>query len=244
MRRSGGRNWDELREVVITPGYLDYAEGSCLITWGRTRVICAATVTEQVPPFRIHSGGGWITGEYAMLPRATHSRGERESRGKVAGRTHEISRLIGRSLRAVVDLQALGPRTVVLDCDVVQADGGTRTASVTGAFVALCLALEGLRRQGSLLESPIRDQVAGVSVGLVAGALRLDLDYEEDSQATVDANFVATGRGELVEVQLTGEGGPFPVPRLNEMLELATLGLKQLQRRQEEALRPWLPLPW
>ncbi len=244
MRRHGGRRWDELREVAITPNYLDFAEGSCLITWGRTRVICAATVMETVPPFRLASGGGWVTGEYAMLPRATHSRGVRESRGRIGGRTHEISRLIGRSLRAVVDLMTLGPRTVILDCDVVQADGGTRTASITGAFVALCLALETLRRQGQVAESPIRNQLAAVSVGLVAGGLLLDLDYDEDSQAAVDANFVTTGTGDLVEVQLTGEGGPFPAPRLPEMLELATRGLAQLRRRQEEALQPWLPLPW
>ncbi len=149
MRRRGGRSLDRLREVSLTPGYLEFAEGSCLITWGRTRVLCAATVLETVPPFRLSSGGGWVTGEYAMLPRATHSRMERESRrGQVGGRTQEISRLIGRSLRAAVDLAALGPRTVILDCDVLQADGGTRTASITGAFVALALALDNLRRQG------------------------------------------------------------------------------------------------
>jgi ribonuclease PH len=245
MRRSGGRQFDELRPVALTPGYLDFAEGSCLITWGRTRVVCAATVAEQVPPFRVHTGGGWVTGEYAMLPRATHPRQEREAlRGRVGGRTQEISRLIGRALRAVVDLTALGPRTVILDCDVLQADGGTRTASITGAFVALCLALEGLRRQGLVADSPVKNQVAAVSVGLVAGNLLLDLDYEEDSQAAVDANFVATGQGELIEVQLTGEGGPFPAAQLDRMLALAQRGLQKLTRLQEEALAPWLPLPW
>jgi ribonuclease PH len=235
----------ELREIAITPGYLDFADGSCLITWGRTRVICAATVTEQVPPFRISSGGGWVTGEYAMLPRATHPRGDRESlKGRVGGRTLEIQRLIGRSLRAVVDLPALGPRTVTLDCDVIQADGGTRTASITGAFVALCLALEDLRRRGAVTASPLRDQVAAVSVGLLGERLLLDLDYEEDSRALVDANFVGTGTGDLVEVQLTGEGGPFPAAKLNQMLELAQLGLRRLTRIQAEVLAPWLPLPW
>jgi ribonuclease PH len=245
MRRRANRADDQLREITITPGYLDYAEGSCLITWGRTRVICAATVMEQVPPFRQDSGGGWVTGEYAMLPRATQPRQDRESlRGRVGGRTLEIQRLIGRSLRAVVDLQALGPCTVILDCDVVQADGGTRTASITGAFVALCLALEELRRQGLVSALPVRDPVAAVSVGLVGERLLLDLDYSEDSQARVDANFVGTGRGELVEVQLTGESGPFPAAHLQRMLELAQLGLKRLTRLQEDALAPWLPLPW
>lgn len=245
MRRSGGRKLDELRPVAITPGYLDFAEGSCLIAWGRTRVLCAATVMEQVPSFRVHTGGGWVTGEYAMLPRATHPRQEREAlRGRVGGRTLEISRLLGRALRAVVDLPALGPRTVILDCDVLQADGGTRTASITGAFVALCLALERLRRQGLVADSPIKNQVAAVSVGRLGEHLLLDLDYEEDSQVGVDANFVGTGQGDLVEVQLTGEGGPFPGAQLQEMLALAQSGLRELTRIQEEALTPWLPLPW
>jgi ribonuclease PH len=245
MRQPGRRDDHQLREIAITPGYLDFADGSCLITWGRTRVICAATVTEQVPPFRIASGGGWVTGEYAMLPRATHPRGDRESlKGRVGGRTLEIQRLIGRSLRAVVDLEALGPRTVTLDCDVIQADGGTRTASITGAFVALGLALEGLRRQGTLTALPLRDQVAAVSVGLVGERLLLDLDYDEDSHAWVDANFVGTGNGELVEVQLTGESGPFPAARLNQMLELAQLGIRGLTGIQAEVLAPWLSLPW
>jgi ribonuclease PH len=245
MRQPGTRHDHELRQIAITPGYLDFADGSCLITWGRTRVICAATVTEQVPPFRISSGGGWVTGEYAMLPRATHPRQDRESlKGRVGGRTLEIQRLIGRSLRAVVDLQALGPRTVMVDCDVIQADGGTRTASITGAFVALCLAVEGLRRRGTVAASPLRDQVAAVSVGLLGERLLLDLDYDEDSHALVDANFVGTGKGDLVEVQLTGEGGPFPAAKLPQMLELAQLGIQELTRIQEEVLTPWLPLPW
>jgi ribonuclease PH len=245
MRQPGTRPDHALREIMITPGYLDFADGSCLITWGRTRVICAATVSEQVPPFRLASGGGWVTGEYAMLPGATHPRSNRESlKGRVGGRTLEIQRLIGRSLRAVVDLAALGPRTVTVDCDVIQADGGTRTASITGAFVALCLALEGLRRRGVLAASPVRDQVAAVSVGLFGERLLLDLDYAEDSQAGVDANFVGTGQGELVEVQLTGEGGPFPAAQLNRMLELAQGGIRELSRIQAEVLTPWLPHPW
>jgi ribonuclease PH len=245
MRRHGTRADHELREITITPGYLDFAEGSCLVTWGRTRILCAATVSEQVPPFRIQTGGGWVTGEYAMLPRATHPRQDRESlKGRVGGRTLEIQRLIGRSLRAVVDLQALGPRTVICDCDVIQADGGTRTASITGAFVALCLALEGLRRRGVVDVSPVKGQVAAVSVGLLGARLLLDLDYDEDSQALVDANFVGTGADDLIEVQLTGEGGPFPAAQLNRMLELAQEGLRRLTRIQEEVLAPWLPLPW
>ena len=245
MRQPGNRHDHTLRDISFTPGYLDFADGSCLITWGRTRVICAATVTEKVPPFRVASGGGWVTGEYAMLPGATQPRSERESlKGRVGGRTLEIQRLIGRSLRAVVDLAALGPRTVTVDCDVIQADGGTRTASITGAFVALGLALEGLRRQGALTTLPLRDQVAAVSIGLLGERLLLDLDYAEDSQAHVDANFVGTAKGELVEVQLTGEGGPFPAARLPQMLEMAQVAIQELTRIQAEVLAPWLSLSW
>jgi len=244
-RRAGGRGTDELRDVVIAPAYLDFAEGSALVTWGRTRVLCAATVLEKLPPFRQESGGGWITAEYSMLPRATGTRQGREGlTRKIQGRTYEIQRLIGRSLRAVADLKALGERTVILDCDVLQADGGTRTAAITGAFVALALALEQLRRRELISRLPLNDRVAAVSVGLVEGRLLLDLDYEEDSQALVDANFVATGRGDLVEVQATGEGGPFPAAYLSGMLELAQKGLKELGRIQEETLAAWLPLPW
>jgi ribonuclease PH len=245
MRRAHGRKLDELRPVTIAPAYLDLAEGSALVTWGRTRVLCAATVLEQVPPFRLNTGGGWVTAEYAMLPRATQPRQARESlTGRVYGRTYEIQRLIGRSLRAVVDLSALGPRTVVLDCDVLQADGGTRTAAITGAFVALCLALEHLRRQDLLTAIPLKDQVAAVSVGLLGGQLLLDLDYDEDSQAAVDANFVATGQGKLVEVQATGEGGPFPADLLPRMVDLALPGIREITRIQEATLAPCLPLPW
>lgn len=245
MRRAGGRGTDELRDIAITPAYLDFAEGSALVTWGRTRVLCAATVLEKLPPFRQELGGGWITSEYNMLPRATGTRHGREGlTRKIQGRTYEIQRLIGRSLRAVADLKALGERTVILDCDVLQADGGTRTAAITGAFAALALALEQLRRRELVSSLPLNDRVAAVSVGLLAGRLWLDLDYEEDSQALVDANFVATGRGDLVEVQATGEGGPFPAAHLSGMLEMTQKGLKEIGRIQEETLAPWLPLPW
>ena len=244
MRRSDGRGLAELRDIVIQPGYLDFAEGSALVSWGRTRVLCAASVLERVPVFRQELGGGWVTAEYGMLPRAGHSRQERERGGGIRGRSQEIQRLIGRSLRAVVDLGGLGERTVVLDCDVLQADGGTRAAAVTGAYVALAMALAGLRRRGVLEKIPLKDQVAAVSLGRVGGRLLLDLDYEEDSQAEVDANFVATGQGELVEVQLTGEAGAFPTAWLTEFLELALQGIKEVIGRQKEALAPWLPLPW
>jgi len=245
MLRSGGRQPHELRPLDITTGYLDFAEGSALVTLGRTRVLCAASVLEEVPPFRRYSGEGWVTAEYAMLPRSTNTRQPREGLAiRPRGRSQEIQRLIGRSLRAVVNLAALGERTVILDCDVLQADGGTRSAAIIGAFVALCLALEPLRQKEIFEEIPINDQVAAVSVGLVGGKLLLDLNYEEDSQAQVDANFVATGRGELVEVQATGETGPFPRELLPDMLDLALAGLKKIHRKQEEALRAWLPLPW
>lgn len=245
MRRSGGREPHALRPVSITPQYLDFAEGSALLVWGKTRVLCAATVLEEVPSFKRYTGEGWVTAEYAMLPRSTPARQPREGlTGRPRGRSLEIQRLIGRALRAVVDLKALGERTVMLDCDVLQADGGTRTAAITGAFVALCLALEPLRRQEILPFCPVRDLVAAVSVGLVDGRLLLDLDYEEDSQAQVDANFVATGRGELVEVQASGESHSFPVALLAEMVALAQQGIRELTRLQEETLKPWLPLPW
>ncbi len=245
MHRRGGRGPFELRQLAIEPACLDFAEGSALVTWGRTRVLCAASVSEQVPPFRVASGGGWVTAEYAMLPRATETRQPREGwNSRVGGRTLEIQRLIGRSLRAVVDMARLGPRTITLDCDVLQADGGTRTAAITGAFVALALALETLRRGDQIPALPLKDLVAAVSVGSVGGKILLDLDYEEDSQAAVDANFVGTGKGNLVEVQATGEGGAFPPAMLNEMLDLARQGLQQIHRVQEAALERWLPLAW
>jgi len=243
MRRAGTRGPEELRSISISPDYLDYAEGSALITWGRTRILCAATVLDTVPPFRQMTGGGWVTAEYAMLPRATQPRQVREGL-PLKGRSQEIQRLIGRALRAVVDLKALGPRTVILDCDVLQADGGTRTAAITGAFVALSLALEGLRRREILDRTPLTDSVAAVSVGLVGGRLLLDLDYEEDSQAAVDANFVGAGKGGLIEVQAAGETGPFHPERLPQMLELAQKGMARLTRIQEAVLAPCLALPW
>jgi ribonuclease PH len=245
MRRSGGREARELRALAIEPGYLDFAEGSALVTWGRTRVLCAASVLDQVPPFKQFTGEGWVTAEYAMLPRSTATRQTREGlTGRARGRSQEIQRLIGRALRAVCDLKALGERSVVLDCDVLQADGGTRAAAITGAFVALALALEPLRRREVLECLPLTGQVAAVSLGRVAGALLLDLDYEEDSQADLDATVVGTGQGDLVEVHVAGEGRPFPAKLLPELVSLAGLGLAQLFRKQEEALAPWLPLPW
>jgi ribonuclease PH len=223
--------------VRLEPGCLDFAEGSCLITWGRTRVLCAASVLEQVPPFRVHTGGGWVTAEYAMLPRATHSRRERESfTGRAGGRTLEISRLIGRALRAVVDLKALGPRTVILDCDVLQADGGTRTAAITGAWVALHDAFTRAVEQGALPSHPLVDHCAAVSVGLVAGELLLDLDYAEDAGADVDLNVVMTGAGGLVEVQGTAEGRPFTRDQLDILLDLAARGTAGLVVEQRRAL--------
>lgn len=241
MTRFEGRLPDQLRPLKITPNYLTQAEGSALIKLGRTWVICTASVEDRVPPFLQNSGQGWVTAEYDMLPRATHTR---RSRTANTGRAQEIQRLIGRSLRAVVDLSALGERSIILDCDVLQADGGTRTAAITGAFVALCQALAGLQRQGIIGSVPVLDQVAAVSVGRVNGKILVDLDYQEDSRAEVDANYVVTGRGELVEVQATGEKGSFPPALVLEMLELAGPALKRLRQVQEEALKPWMPLPW
>uniref|UniRef100_A0A7C3SHS2 Ribonuclease PH n=1 Tax=Desulfobacca acetoxidans TaxID=60893 RepID=A0A7C3SHS2_9BACT len=245
MPRSGSRAPDSLRAVSITPNYLDFAEGSALISWGKTRVLCAASLLDQVPLFKQGTGEGWVTAEYAMLPRSTQVRQPREgAAGGPRGRTLEIQRLIGRSLRAVVDLKTLGEHTVILDCDVLQADGGTRAAAITGAFVALCLALESGRRREILPCLPLKDLVAGVSLGLVDGQLLLDLDYEEDSRAQVDANFVVTGRGELAEVQISGEGCAFPASLLQEMTALAQKGVRALHRLQMEVLDPWLPRFW
>lgn len=237
LLRSDGRRLDQLREVRITRDWLDHAEGSVLVEFGRTRVLVAASVTEGVPRWRKGSGLGWVTSEYAMLPRATHDRSERESvRGRIGGRTHEISRLIGRSLRAVIDYQALGENTIVLDCDVLQADGGTRTASITGAYVALADAISWLRERGSLAGEPLLDSVAAVSVGIVGEAAMLDLCYEEDSAAEVDLNLVVTGSGNFVEVQGTAEGLPFGRPVLDSLLDLGVAGCVELARLQSEAL--------
>jgi ribonuclease PH len=224
--------------VKIIPAFLKHAEGSVLIEMGATRVVCTASVEPRVPPFLKDSGRGWVTAEYGMLPRSTHTRMEREAaRGRVGGRTHEIQRLIGRSLRAVTDLQALGERSLWIDCDVLQADGGTRTASITGAWVALALALRALRKQEPLDRDPLRGAVAAVSVGVVGGVECLDLCYEEDSQAEVDMNFVMTDTGRFVEIQGTAEAMPFTKSQSDRMASLAWSGIRQLFKAQKRALR-------
>jgi len=227
--RSDGRQPDELRPVRFIRHFNKYAEGSVLIEVGDTKVICTASIEEGVPPFRRDSGGGWLTAEYAMLPRSTGTRNARESaRGRLGGRTHEIQRLIGRSLRAVVDFQVLGQRTVWVDCDVIQADGGTRTASITGSFVAVFDALEHLRAHGIIPAIPIYDFVAATSVGIVDNRTLLDLTYQEDSSCEVDMNIVMTGDGRLIEVQGTAEDQPFARAELEQLLDLATHGVDQL----------------
>lgn len=235
-RRDGRRSGD-LRPVTFQRGFTRYAEGSVLVSFGETRVLCTATVEEGVPGFMRGEGRGWITAEYSMLPRATHSRSAREStRGKVGGRTHEIQRLIGRSLRMAVDLERLGERTILLDCDVLQADGGTRTASITGAWVALADAVRGLREKGLLAGNPLRESVAAVSVGIVDGVPVLDLNYDEDFRAAVDMNFVITSAGRLVEVQGTAEEEPFTVAELDALRDLALAGCGRLAELQRLAL--------
>jgi ribonuclease PH len=236
--RSDGRKPDQMRLVKITPDYLAIPEGSALIEVGNTRVICTASVEESVPPFLRNSGKGWITSEYAMIPRATLTRTPRESsKGRIGGRTHEIQRLIGRSLRAVIDLKKIGERTITLDCDVIQADGGTRTASITGAFVALGLAIEKLMAAGVLKHSPVRDYIAAVSVGVVDGDVALDLPYEEDSRAEVDMNFVMTGAGKFVELQATAEQNPFDEAQLATMMKFARKGCEDLIKKQKDVLK-------
>ncbi len=235
--RADDRAPDKIRRVKITRNYIKPAEGSCLIEVGGTKVICTASMEERVPRFLRGLEEGWVTAEYGMLPRATSDRSSREaSRGRVGGRTHEIQRLIGRSLRAVVDLKALGERTVWLDCDVVQADGGTRTASITGAFVALVDALKWLKREGKITEWPIRDFVAATSVGIVDGKSLLDLTYEEDSRASVDVNVVMTGEGKFVEVQGTAEEHPFTKSEMDKLIDLAKKGIEKLIAIQKEVL--------
>lgn len=237
MKRFDGREANQLRNVVITRGYTSIPEGSVLIEVGQTRVICMATVEEKVPPFQKGTGEGWVTAEYSMLPRATQTRNPREaSRGKLTGRTMEIQRLIGRSLRSIVDLKKLGERTIWLDCDVIQADGGTRTAAITGAYVALVDAVNGLLEKGIIKENPLLDSLAGVSVGKVGGVPVLDLAYEEDSQAEVDMNVVMTGAGKFVEIQGTAEEIPFSRGELNQFLELAEQGIRELMNIQKAAL--------
>ena len=236
--RSDNRTPDQMRPVNIVPDYITTAEGSVLIEVGSTRVICTASVEESVPTFLRNTGKGWVTAEYGMLPRSTLTRSPRESaRGRIGGRTHEIQRLIGRSLRAVTDLQRLGERSIFLDCDVIQADGGTRTASITGAFVALGLALEKLVEGGTLTSVPLKDFVAAVSVGIVDGEPLLDLSYEEDSRADVDMNFVMTAGNKFVEVQATAEHQVFDDKQLENMIALARHGLRSLLAKQQSVLK-------
>lgn len=235
--RADGRTPDQLRNVRITRNWLDHAEGSVLVEFGGTKVLVAASVTQGVPRWRKGSGLGWVTAEYAMLPRATNTRNDREAvKGRIGGRTHEISRLIGRSLRAIIDYAALGENTIVLDCDVLQADGGTRTASITGAYVALVDAVSWLRERDLLVAEPLTGSVSAVSVGVVGDQALLDLCYTEDSTAEVDLNVVATGTGDLVEVQGTAEGAPFNRAMLDRLLDLGLAGCRQLTIAQQEAL--------
>ena len=237
FQRSSGRRADQLRPVSITRRYTRYAEGSVLVAFGDTKVLCTASVEEKVPPHKRGSGEGWVTAEYGMLPRATHTRGDREAaRGKQSGRTQEIQRLIGRSLRCVFDLRALGERTISLDCDVIQADGGTRTASITGAFVAAHDAVSWLIANGKLSTTPIRDFVAAISVGVVKGHLLLDLDYNEDSACDTDMNVVMTGAGGFVELQGTAEGAAFSQAEMEGLLGLAGKGIRELVAAQRCAL--------
>lgn len=238
MTRPSDRQADQMRDVTIIPGFAKHAEGSCLIQFGDTHVICTASVEERVPGWMRGSGKGWVTAEYGMLPRSTNQRMDREAaRGKQSGRTQEIQRLIGRALRAVVDLEKLGERQVRIDCDVIQADGGTRTASVTGAFVALQLAMNHIQTLGLITETPIRDSVSAISCGIYHGAPVLDLDYAEDSTAETDANFVLTGTGGIVEIQGTAEQAPFTEDEFAILLSLAKKGCSELQAIQEGALR-------
>ncbi len=238
-RRHDGRSPDQTREVRITRNWLDHAEGSVLVEFGRTRVLCAASFTPGVPRWLKGKGTGWVTAEYAMLPRSTNTRSDRESvKGRIGGRTHEISRLVGRSLRAVIDTSALGENTIVLDCDVLQADGGTRTAAITGAYVALVDAIEDARARGLIggQARPLTGSVAAVSVGVVKGQAVLDLDYPEDSTAETDMNVVMTGEGTFVEVQGTAEAAPFDRDLLNQLLDLAVAGCAELAEKQQAAL--------
>jgi len=242
--RSDKRAPDQMRPVKIVPDYLSTAEGSALIEVGNTRVLCTASVEETVPAFLRNTGRGWITAEYGMLPRSTLTRTPRESaRGRIGGRTHEIQRLIGRSLRAVTSLELLGERSILIDCDVIQADGGTRTASITGAFVALGLAIEKLTQAGTLRSHPVKDFVAAISVGIVDGEILLDLCFEEDSRADVDMNFVMTGSNKIVELQATAEHQVFDDGQLQRMMRLAQQGVQALVRQQQAILNALLRTP-
>lgn len=237
FERTDGRTADELRAVKILPGYLPYAEGSVLIEMGQTRVICSASLEERVPPFLRNSGQGWLTAEYAMLPRSTQQRTSREiGRGGPSGRTHEIQRLIGRSLRAVADMRVLGERTITIDCDVLQADGGTRTAAITGAYVAFALASRRLQKAGKISRTLVTNQVAAVSVGVVGNTPLLDLKYDEDSRAEVDMNVICTGDGRFIEVQGTAEREPFSRIQMDQLFALAERGIEVLIKVQREAI--------
>ncbi len=242
--RTNGRGSLELRPISLEPGVSKHAEGSCLARFGDTQVLCTASVEDRVPPHVFGTGAGWVTAEYGMLPRSTHERMAREAaRGKQGGRTLEIQRLVGRALRAAIDLRELGPRTITIDCDVLQADGGTRTAAITGGWVALALAARKLRGRRVISTSPVKRHVAAVSVGILEGEVLLDLDYGEDSTAEVDMNVVATGEGELVEVQGTAEGKPFGRRQLDLMLEAALAGIARLREAQQRAADPEKPAP-
>ena len=236
--RPSGRAPDEMRAISIETGFTKHAEGSCLISFGDTRVLCTASVENSVPPWMRGKGAGWVTGEYSMLPRATHTRGSREAaRGKQSGRTQEIQRLIGRSLRAVVDMKKLGERQITLDCDVIQADGGTRTAAISGAWVALKLAIDGLKKSGAIVEDPITGKIAAISCGVYKGTPVLDLDYDEDSSADADANFVLIEGGKIAEVQATAEGATYDEEALLRLLRLSQMGCGEIFKAQDAAVR-------
>ncbi|MFA5757672.1 MAG: ribonuclease PH [Smithellaceae bacterium] len=240
FKRSADRKWDELRPIAIANRYLKNVPGSVMVEFGNTKVLCAASLDEKTAPFLKNTGRGWLTAEYAMLPMSTSTRSARESaRGKIGGRTHEIQRLIGRSLRAVTDLAAFGERTIYIDCDVIQADGGTRTASITGAFVALVELFKDMKERGIVREIPVADFVSAVSVGMLENQVLLDLEYEEDSRADVDMNFVMTGSGLFIEVQGTAEHAPFGKDRLDAMTALALEGIRQIIVRQKEITGDW-----
>ncbi|HPM42827.1 MAG TPA: ribonuclease PH [Candidatus Omnitrophota bacterium] len=238
MTRSGGRKNNELRKVKVTKDYIKYAEGSCLVEFGNTKVITTASVDNAVPPFLKGKGVGWVTAEYGMIPRSCKTRVPRESsKGKLGGRTHEIQRLIGRAMRSVIDMPKLGERTVWMDCDVIQADGGTRCASITGSFISLVLALESMRKNKLIEEIPVSDYVAAVSVGMVKGEPVLDLDYEEDSTAEVDMNIIMTGAGKFIEVQGTAEREPFAQDEMNKLIALGKKGIAEIVGIQKKILK-------
>jgi len=238
VKRADGRAFNQIRSVKITPGFLSFAEGSALIEMGKTRVLCAVSLDDRVPPFLKGTGKGWVTAEYSMLPRATITRTQRDSvQGRINGRSQEIQRLIGRSLRAVTDLDALGERNLIVDCDVIQADGGTRTAAITGSYVALYQAFKNMRSMGIISSIPLKSAVAAVSVGIVRTYLMLDLCYEEDSQAEVDSNVVMTDQGTFVEIQGTAENKPFTRQSLEALLNLAESGIKQLFEIQQQVIK-------